>query len=221
MKPLSPNQFNGSAGRSGGSGKVSPALPPVRGLQGILNYSPNRRLDTGSAAGDCPVLAVSSFRSLAPGGHTAAPACVEFAEGGAICDYPPLFAGRGMSLESARSPVPPDENALFMERCPSWLKEHDWKSCGCSKGASGVRIPPSPPLISYCYCLCCSSSPDPVKARQFPAFPQLWNSFSSTETTGRVVSARVCPNVSVGKFSSRRWSRSGINVHGMWGRSLR
>jgi hypothetical protein len=30
------------------------------------------------------------------------------------------------------------------ERCPSWPKEHDWKSCVCSKGAPGVRIPLSP-----------------------------------------------------------------------------
>ena len=33
----------------------------------------------------------------------------------------------------------------FAERCPSWLKEHDWKSCVLSKAAPRVRIPLSPP----------------------------------------------------------------------------
>ena len=34
----------------------------------------------------------------------------------------------------------------FAERCPSWLKEHDWKSCVLSKAAPRVRIPLSPPI---------------------------------------------------------------------------
>jgi hypothetical protein len=34
------------------------------------------------------------------------------------------------------------------ERCPSWLKEHDWKSCVLSQAAPRVRIPLSPPYIS-------------------------------------------------------------------------
>jgi hypothetical protein len=33
------------------------------------------------------------------------------------------------------------------ERCPSWLKEHDWKSCVLSQAAPRVRIPLSPPFI--------------------------------------------------------------------------
>ena len=32
-----------------------------------------------------------------------------------------------------------------MERCPSWLKEHDWKSCVLFRAAPRVRIPLSPP----------------------------------------------------------------------------
>ncbi len=32
-----------------------------------------------------------------------------------------------------------------MERCPSWLKEHDWKSCVSFIAAPRVRIPLSPP----------------------------------------------------------------------------
>jgi hypothetical protein len=35
---------------------------------------------------------------------------------------------------------------IFKERCPSWPKEHDWKSCVLSKAAPRVRIPLSPPL---------------------------------------------------------------------------
>jgi hypothetical protein len=31
------------------------------------------------------------------------------------------------------------------ERCPSWLKEHDWKSCVLPKAVPRVRIPLSPP----------------------------------------------------------------------------
>ena len=31
------------------------------------------------------------------------------------------------------------------ERCPSWLKEHDWKSCVSFIAAPRVRIPLSPP----------------------------------------------------------------------------
>jgi hypothetical protein len=69
--------------------------------------------------------------------------------------------------------------------------------------------------------LCCLSRPTPAKARQYPAFPSFGNSIASTETTDRDVSARICQNVSVGKFSSRRWSRSGIKVCEIWGRSLR
>ena len=34
---------------------------------------------------------------------------------------------------------------IFKERCPSWPKEHDWKSCVYSKGVPRVRIPLSPP----------------------------------------------------------------------------
>ena len=37
------------------------------------------------------------------------------------------------------------ENSTQPERCPSWLKEHDWKSCVLSKAAPRVRIPLSPP----------------------------------------------------------------------------
>ena len=32
-----------------------------------------------------------------------------------------------------------------MERCPSWPKEHDWKSCVGLIALPRVRIPPSPP----------------------------------------------------------------------------
>ncbi len=32
------------------------------------------------------------------------------------------------------------------EMCPSWLKEHDWKSCK-RVSVSRVRIPTSPPLL--------------------------------------------------------------------------
>ncbi len=32
------------------------------------------------------------------------------------------------------------------EMCPSWLKEHDWKSCK-RVSVSRVRIPTSPPLF--------------------------------------------------------------------------
>ncbi len=35
------------------------------------------------------------------------------------------------------------------ERCPSWPKEHDWKSCVPSKAAPWVRIPLSPPPTFY------------------------------------------------------------------------
>ena len=38
----------------------------------------------------------------------------------------------------------------FTERCPSWLKEHDWKSCVLSQAAPRVRIPLSPPLSKKC-----------------------------------------------------------------------
>ncbi len=31
------------------------------------------------------------------------------------------------------------------ERCPSWLKEHDWKSCVLFIAVPRVRIPLSPP----------------------------------------------------------------------------
>src|SRR5512147_1836943 len=37
------------------------------------------------------------------------------------------------------------KEGLFTERCPSWLKEHDWKSCVRPKGVPRVRIPLSPP----------------------------------------------------------------------------
>ena len=36
---------------------------------------------------------------------------------------------------------------IFLERCPSWPKEHDWKSCVLSKAAPRVRIPLSPPCL--------------------------------------------------------------------------
>ena len=40
----------------------------------------------------------------------------------------------------------------FVERCPSWPKEHDWKSCVLSKAAPRVRIPLSPPsIVCRCY----------------------------------------------------------------------
>jgi hypothetical protein len=50
-------------------------------------------------------------------------------------------------------PSPPYDGILkkialasrFSERCPSWPKEHDWKSCVLSKAAPRVRIPLSPP----------------------------------------------------------------------------
>jgi hypothetical protein len=35
---------------------------------------------------------------------------------------------------------------LYAERCPSWLKEHDWKSCVLLIAAPRVRIPLSPPF---------------------------------------------------------------------------
>jgi hypothetical protein len=35
----------------------------------------------------------------------------------------------------------------IMERCPSWLKERDWKSRVLPKVVPGVRIPLSPPYI--------------------------------------------------------------------------
>ncbi len=34
---------------------------------------------------------------------------------------------------------------VLAEMCPSWLKEHDWKSCK-RVSASRVRIPTSPPF---------------------------------------------------------------------------
>ncbi len=36
------------------------------------------------------------------------------------------------------------------ERCPSWPKEHDWKSCILPKVVSRVRIPLSPPFPILC-----------------------------------------------------------------------
>ncbi len=33
-----------------------------------------------------------------------------------------------------------------LESCPSWSKEHDWKSCRRLKAVSRVRIPHSPPV---------------------------------------------------------------------------
>src|SRR5660397_171456 len=38
---------------------------------------------------------------------------------------------------------------MTAERCPSRLKEHDWKSCRRAT-VSRVRIPPSPPSTSCC-----------------------------------------------------------------------
>ena len=35
----------------------------------------------------------------------------------------------------------------IMERCPSWLKERDWKSRVLPQVVPGVRIPLSPPYI--------------------------------------------------------------------------
>ena len=35
----------------------------------------------------------------------------------------------------------------YAERCPSWLKEHDWKSCVSFIAAPRVRIPLSPPYL--------------------------------------------------------------------------
>ncbi len=44
----------------------------------------------------------------------------------------------------------PISSALhFAERCPSWLKEHDWKSCVLPKAVPRVRTPLSPPPDSY------------------------------------------------------------------------
>jgi hypothetical protein len=37
--------------------------------------------------------------------------------------------------------------AFKTERCPSWLKEHDWKSCVSFIAAPRVRIPLSPPPL--------------------------------------------------------------------------
>ena len=39
------------------------------------------------------------------------------------------------------------------ERCPSWLKEHDWKSCVSFIAAPRVRIPLSPPHFVLTSCL--------------------------------------------------------------------
>ena len=39
--------------------------------------------------------------------------------------------------------------AYLAERCPSWLKEHDWKSCVLPKAAPRVRIPLSPPFRTW------------------------------------------------------------------------
>ena len=39
----------------------------------------------------------------------------------------------------------------FAERCPSWPKEHDWKSCVLLITAPWVRTPLSPPLPSFCF----------------------------------------------------------------------
>ena len=49
-----------------------------------------------------------------------------------------------ISIQEVRSPQVHTRFG-FSERCPSWLKEHDWKSCVRSKGVPRVRIPPSPP----------------------------------------------------------------------------
>ena len=37
---------------------------------------------------------------------------------------------------------------LKWERCPSWPKGRDWKSCIRPKGVSWVRIPLSPPSFA-------------------------------------------------------------------------
>jgi hypothetical protein len=39
------------------------------------------------------------------------------------------------------------ESIPYAERCPSWLKEHDWKSCVSFIAAPRVRIPLSPPFL--------------------------------------------------------------------------
>ena len=45
----------------------------------------------------------------------------------------------------------PFYKALPAERCPSWLKEHDWKSCVSFIAVPRVRIPLSPPNhLAHC-----------------------------------------------------------------------
>ncbi len=71
---------------------------------------------------------------------------------------------------------------IFTERCPSRLKEHDWKSCRCSQGASGVRIPPSPPRSSGSFPYN-AYLPAPARfPRVFPAFPRSRIEFVFGET---------------------------------------
>ena len=49
-----------------------------------------------------------------------------------------------MDQKSEARCIPPSG---IEERCPSWLKERDWKSRVLPKVVPGVRIPLSPPYI--------------------------------------------------------------------------
>src|SRR5680860_1200382 len=77
---------------------------------------------------------------------------------------------------------------MTAERCPSRLKEHDWKSCRRAT-VSRVRIPPSPPstpccltqrplailpLTTFCSSLSCSSCcPFSLRRAEDPALQTL------------------------------------------------
>ena len=61
------------------------------------------------------------------------------AKSGIVGSNPTLSARQQTDLIPAFTPE---------ERCPSWLKEHDWKSCVLPKAVPRVRIPLSPPFYS-------------------------------------------------------------------------
>ena len=68
--------------------------------------------------------------------------------------YPGLNRDRGFEshpLRQHRARVNPPRFTFLLyplaERCPSWLKEHDWKSCVLLIAAPRVRIPLSPPCL--------------------------------------------------------------------------
>ena len=60
----------------------------------------------------------------------------------------PVLCYKGRTLHQYSERELQADTTTNPERCPSWLKGHDWKSCVRPKGVPRVRIPLSPPCDS-------------------------------------------------------------------------